>query len=65
MNENEMGRAFSTCGGGEAEWENLRGKRPLGIRSHIWEKSTEMNLKRFGACTRYVWSRIGTSDGLL
>jgi hypothetical protein len=50
MNGNEMGRAFSTYGGGEAGWGNLR-ESPLGIRSHRWEDNTEMNLKRLGACT--------------
>jgi len=51
MNENEMGRAFSTYGRGEAGWGNTRGERPLDILSHTREDNTEMNVKRFVACT--------------
>ena len=64
MNASEMGRAFSTYGGGESGWGNLREKDPLGIRSHTWEDSNEMNQTVGGTYLIHL-VQDGTSDGLL
>jgi hypothetical protein len=45
------------------------GKRPLGRSRPRWEDNIRMKLKEIGwegvDCTRLVWLRIVTSDGLL
>jgi hypothetical protein len=43
------------------------GKRPLGRPGHRWEDNTETDLHEvgWGAYTRFIWLRIGSSGWLL
>jgi hypothetical protein len=72
IEENEMGGACGTYGGGRSAYrifvERPEGRRPIGRPRRRWEDSIKMNLQevgRGGAWTGLSWLMIGTAGGIL